>query len=280
MGPLYVCATPIGNLGDITVRALEVLRKVDLILAEDTRQVRKLLQHYGIDVPVESYQEHNHRQKLPGILARLQEGQALALVSDAGTPGVSDPGQELVEALWQAGGEVIPLPGPSALTAALSICGLAVDQFVFTGFLPKKAGEREGILEQIKASGWGAVIYESPHRIEATLASLHKVWPQSRVALLRELTKIYEEVLRGRPAEILEELNRRPRKGEMVLVIEKAQTEKVPIPDGEQIKGLVKDYMVEGMDKKRAIKEVAQKLGISKRIVYRAALHLPAKEDP
>ncbi|MGI6035339.1 MAG: 16S rRNA (cytidine(1402)-2'-O)-methyltransferase [Limnochordia bacterium] len=276
-GELYVCATPIGNLEDITLRALRILGEANLIAAEDTQRTRVLLAHYDIAAPLISYNEHNRKQRLPVIMEKLKEGGKVVLVSDAGTPGIADPGPMLVAEARKRGFPVIPLPGPSALSTALSICGLGMTQFTFTGFLPRRAGERERLLMELRQSGRGVVCYESPHRIEAALASLAKVWPDAKVAFLRELTKIYEEVLVGSPGQIAAELKARPRRGEMVLVIEGDR-------DGGQERTFSQEQirekvvvLMEVMDKKQAIKEAAAELGIPKRIVYRAVIDLPGR---
>jgi 16S rRNA (cytidine1402-2'-O)-methyltransferase len=278
-GELYVCATPIGNLEDITFRALRALREADLIAAEDTKRTRALLSHYDISVPLLSYNAHNRKQRVPAIMAKLKEGAKVVLVSDAGTPGISDPGPLLVAEARKEGIPVIPLPGPSALSAALSICGFDMPQFTFTGFLPRREGEREKLLLELRESGRGVVCYEAPHRIEDALASLAKVWPEAKVALMRELTKIYEEVLVGSPAELAAELARNPRRGEMVLVIagdKEGGREKAPSQDQIHETGLA---LMERMDKKGAIKEAAAELGIPKRLVYQAVIDLPGRGE-
>jgi 16S rRNA (cytidine1402-2'-O)-methyltransferase len=278
-GELYVCATPIGNLEDITFRALRILREADLIAAEDTKRTRALLTHYNIAVPLLSYNEHNRKQRLPTIMAKLKEGGKVVLVSDAGTPGISDPGPLLVAEARKEGFPVIPLPGPSALSAALSICGFDMPQFTFTGFLPRREGEREKLLLELRESGRGVVCYEAPHRIEAALASLAKVWPDAKVVLMRELTKIYEEVLVGSPGQLAAELERNPRRGEMVLVIAGAKDGgQEATPSQDQIRAKVLSLM-EAMDKKRAIKEAAAELGVPKRLVYQVVIDLPGRGE-
>lgn len=218
-GTLYVCPTPLGNLKDITLRVLETLREVDLIAAEDTRHTRKLLTHYGISRPVESYHGHNERAKAAKLVERLERGASVALVSDAGMPGISDPGHRLIVACLQAGLRVEVLPGPSAIVTALVASGLPTDHFTFLGFAPRKSGARRRLLEEIAESGETAVLYESPHRITALMEQLADVMPDRPAALARELTKKFEEVRRGTAAELAASVKDAPPKGEMVVVI-------------------------------------------------------------
>ena len=218
-GTLYLVATPIGNLEDITHRALRILAEVDLVAAEDTRRTRRLLEHYGVSVPVTSLFEHNERTRIPGLLRKLQEGRSVALVTDAGSPGVADPGFPLVRAAVAAGLRVESIPGPSAAIAALQVSGLPTDAFTFVGFLPPKAGARRRRLEELHERRETVVAFESPHRIEACLADLEAVWGGRPVALARELTKTFEEVLRGTAAEVRAALTPDRRRGEMVLVL-------------------------------------------------------------
>ena len=216
-GKLYVVATPIGNIKDITLRALEVLKEVDLILCEDTRRTRPLLSHYGISNELLSYNEHNERERIPRIIEVLEQGQDVALVSDAGTPGISDPGYRLVREARLKGFEVITVPGPSAIIAALSISGLPTDRFVFEGFLPRKKSKRLKRLEFLKKEDRTIIIYESVHRIERTLHEILEIMGDREVALCRELTKVHEEVKFGMLSKIIEEGF--TLKGEFVIVI-------------------------------------------------------------
>ncbi len=218
-GTLYLVATPIGNLEDITHRALRILAEVDLVAAEDTRRTRRLLDHYGVSVPVTSLFEHNERSRVPGLVRRLAEGQSVALVTDAGSPGVADPGFPLVRAAVAAGLRVESVPGPSAAIAALQVSGLPTDAFTFVGFLPPKKGVRRRRLEELHERRETVVAFESPHRIEACLADLEAVWGGRPIALARELTKAFEEVLRGTTAEVRAALTPERRRGEMVLVL-------------------------------------------------------------
>jgi 16S rRNA (cytidine1402-2'-O)-methyltransferase len=221
-GRLYVVATPIGNLEDITVRALRVLREVELIATEDTRRTRILLEHYQLDKPLTSLYEHNESQKAPALIRHLQAGDSIALVSEAGTPLISDPGYRLVQLALAHGITVIPIPGPSALIAALIVAGLPTDRFVFEGFLPKKPGKRRKRLEALRDEPRTLVFYESPRRVHALLSDMQALWGDRRVVVARELTKKFEEVLRGRITEVQALLGEHPPLGEVTLVVEGA----------------------------------------------------------
>ncbi len=217
-GKLFVVGTPIGNLEDITFRAVNVLKSVDLIACEDTRRARVLLEHYGINKPMLSYNEHNERRRIDEILSRLSRGENVALLSDAGMPTISDPGYRLVRAAREAGVDVVAVPGPSAVTAALSVSGLPTDRFVFEGFLPRKKGRRERKLLEIKEEIRTVVIFESVHRIERTLDEIVEfLGPDRKIAVCRELTKIFEEVIFGPAEEVRQKLA--VKKGEFVIVI-------------------------------------------------------------
>jgi 16S rRNA (cytidine1402-2'-O)-methyltransferase len=218
-GTLYLVATPIGNLEDITHRAVRTLGAVDLVAAEDTRHTRRLLDHYGISVPVTSLFEHNERTRVPGLLRKLEEGRSIALVTDAGSPGIADPGFPLVRAAVAAGLRVESVPGPSAAIAALQVSGLPTDAFTFVGFLPVKSGARRRRLEELHERRETVVAFESPHRIEASLEDLEAIWGERPIALARELTKTFEEVLRGTAREVRARLTPERRRGEMVLVL-------------------------------------------------------------
>jgi 16S rRNA (cytidine1402-2'-O)-methyltransferase len=218
-GKLYLVATPIGNLQDITLRALETLRSVDLIAAEDTRRAAILLRHYEIQKPTMSYHDFNERTAAPQIIARLQEGKSVALVTDAGTPGISDPGFYLVRAARAENIVVEAIPGPTAMVAALVISGLPSDRFVFEGFPPAKKG-RQTFFQNLAHESRTIVLYEAPQRVPRTLRDILAHWGDRRVALARELTKIHEEVRRGKVSEILAGLQDRPLRGECVLVVE------------------------------------------------------------
>lgn len=217
-GRLFVVGTPIGNLEDITFRAVKVLREVHVVACEDTRRARILFQHYGIDTPTISYNEHNEHRRIPELIERLRNGEDIALLSDAGMPTISDPGYRLVHAVREAGMEVVSVPGPSAVTAALSVSGLPTDRFIFEGFLPRKKGKREKKLLEIRDEVRTVVIFESVHRIERTLQEMLEVLgPDRKIAVCRELTKMFEEVLYGRIEDVLRDF--RVKKGEFVVVI-------------------------------------------------------------
>ncbi|HEV8471595.1 MAG TPA: 16S rRNA (cytidine(1402)-2'-O)-methyltransferase [Methylomirabilota bacterium] len=221
-GTLFVVATPIGNLEDVSARALRVLREVDLIACEDTRRTRALLAHFDVHTPTTSYFEHNKLARGPQLLRRLQEGGSIALVTDAGTPGISDPGFLLVRDARAAGVRVVPVPGPSAVAAALSASGVPADRFVFDGFLPVKPGKRLNRLRELRALETTVVVYESPHRIVAALEALAEVFGDAEVVVARELTKHFEEIVRATPAAHLERLRATPPRGEFVVIIPRA----------------------------------------------------------
>jgi 16S rRNA (cytidine1402-2'-O)-methyltransferase len=285
---LYLVATPIGNLGDITLRALEVLRAVDRIACEDTRQTQKLLNHFEIAKPTVSCHEHNERTRATELIQNIKAGKAIALVSDAGTPGVSDPGSWLVREAIAASVPVFPIPGANAAISALIASGLPADEFEFLGFLPEKAGARRTRLENLaRIASLAAqphetprtlIFYEAPHRLLSTLADLESVWgPQLRIAVARELTKIHEEFLRGTVAEVRSEFAGRDRiRGEITLLIEApAQSPSSVGASGaanahESIAARVARMQVEtGVDEKEALKRLARELGRSKSEVYR-----------
>jgi len=222
MGTLYVCATPIGNLEDITMRALRVLREVDLVAAEDTRHTRKLLAHCDIRAAkMVSYHEHNERSRAPEIIEVLLSGRSVALVSDAGTPGISDPGAHLIQQAISHGIAVVPIPGPSAVVAALVVSGFCPDEFTFVGFLPKKGKERREVLARLAQEKRVAVLYESPYRVAKTLADLAvALGGERQVAVARELTKVHEEVVRGTLSEVAALFDARTVKGEVTIVLD------------------------------------------------------------
>jgi 16S rRNA (cytidine1402-2'-O)-methyltransferase len=218
-GTLYLVATPIGNLEDITLRAVRTLRECDVIAAEDTRHTSQLLHHYEIKKPLISYFKFNEAKRSEEILERLKQGQKIALVTDAGTPGISDPGERVVRAVVDAGLRVEVVPGACAFVAALTGSGLASDEFHFVGFLPHKSGQRLKTLERLKSISGTLILYESPFRIEKLVNELASVFPERETILARELTKKFEEYLRGIPGELLEKLKRKPRKGEFVVLV-------------------------------------------------------------
>jgi 16S rRNA (cytidine1402-2'-O)-methyltransferase len=218
-GTLYLVATPIGNLEDITLRALRVLRECDVVAAEDTRRTGQLLKHFEISRPLLSYFQFNEARRSEEIIERLRRGEKIALVTDAGSPGISDPGERVVKAALAAGLRVESVPGACALVAALTASGLPTDEFHFIGFLPHKSGQRRTRLESLKAVAGALVFYESPYRIEKLLGELSEVFPEREVVLARELTKKFEEYLRGRPAELLALAKKRSLKGEFVVLV-------------------------------------------------------------
>jgi 16S rRNA (cytidine1402-2'-O)-methyltransferase len=268
MGTLYVVGTPIGNLEDISLRALRILKEVVLIAAEDTRQTRKLLARYEITTPLTSYYEHNKLAKLDYILTTL-EGKDVALVSDAGMPGLSDPGYELIKAAIARGIPVVPVPGPSALVTALAISGLPTDSFVYLGFLPRRQGERRRLLGSLAGEKRTLVAFEAPHRLRKSLADLADVLGDRQIALARELTKIHEEVWRGSLSQALEHFEQNPPRGEFTLVIAGAGDEAQAIWDEEQVRSALAELLSEGLDKKEAIKRVAKAAHWPRRQVYK-----------
>ena len=226
-GTLYIVSTPIGNREDITLRGLRILKEVDLIAAEDTRHTGLLLRHFGIQTPLTSYFEGNELRKKEFILSKLTQGERVALVSDAGTPGISDPGFRLIRTAIEHEIPIVPVPGASAVIAALSVSGLPTDAFVFRGFLPHKTKKRRDLLEELADVRETLIFYESPHRISETLKDIYEVLGDRKIVLTRELTKIYEEVLRGKVSEIRLQIGERKLKGEITLVISgKTQYEK------------------------------------------------------
>ena len=270
---LYLVATPIGNLEDITLRALRVLKSVDRIACEDTRQTQKLLNHFDISTPTISYHEHNERARAVELIALLQQGGSVAVVSDAGTPAFSDPGLELVRAALDAGVRVIPIPGANAALSALVASGLDTDRFLYVGFLAAKPGARRTELETLAAgmSGLTLVVYEAPHRILETLADVEAVWGDSvRVVVARELTKLHEEFLRGTAGEVRVALSARERiRGEIVLLIEAAPPAQPVKLAGSIVQQVSQLMEAEGLDEKDALKRVARERGVSKSDVYR-----------
>ncbi len=218
-GTLVLVATPIGNLEDVSARALRVLREADLVAAEDTRHTRRLLTHFGIEASVVSLHEHNERARAASLIERVQDGQVVALVTDAGSPGIADPGYPVVRAAVAAGVRVESIPGPSAVITALQISGLPTDAFLFAGFLPPKGAARRRKLEELSQGRETVVVFESPHRIESCLEDLEAVWGERPIALCRELTKLHEQVLRGSAREVRAALRAEWKRGEMVLVL-------------------------------------------------------------
>jgi 16S rRNA (cytidine1402-2'-O)-methyltransferase len=277
-GILYLVATPIGNLEDITLRALRVLREADLIACEDTRQTRKLLNHFGIGKPVLSYHEHNEASRARELVSKLAAGAKIALVSDAGTPLVSDPGYRVVTAAIEAGLPVVAVPGASAVLGALAASGLATDSFRFCGFLPAKSGERRKLLERLRGEAATLIFYEAPHRVLEALEEIQATYGGRPVVVAREITKIHEEFLRGTAGEIRAALASRPRvKGEITLLIGKG--EDTPALDATSASEAVMALEKDGVPRMDAIKQVAKARGLSKRDVYRQLVPRPAGAD-
>ncbi len=266
---LYLVATPIGNLEDISLRAIRILKdEVDRIACEDTRHSRKLLVHYGINKPLVSYHEHNERDRGEELLAALLAGEKIALISDAGTPLISDPGYRLVAAAAAAGIPVIPIPGASAILTALCASGLPTDAFAFGGFLPPKQGQRRKALEAWAESPATLVFYEAPHRILEALADIETVLGERPVVLARELTKLHEEFLRGTARQVRDQLSSANTRGEMVILIGRGVA---GLRDDRPLPEAVADAIRGGMDRMDAIKHVARQRGLSKREVYKAS---------
>lgn len=277
MKTLYIVATPIGNLEDITLRAIRVLKEVDIIAAEDTRHTKKLLNHYGITKPLTSYFEHNEIKKAERLISQLKEGKDIALVSDAGTPGVSDPGYRLVKLAIENSIPVVSIPGPSAIIAALSAAGLPTDSFCFEGFIPSKTGERQRFLASLKGIKKTIVLYESPKRLLETLADINNILGNISIVVAREMTKLHEEIIRGNAISVLEGLRGREMKGEITLLLNlkefKAEQELSLI---DEIKILQKEL---GLPLKEIAKMIAEQRGIPKREVYKEALKLKEEKE-
>jgi 16S rRNA (cytidine1402-2'-O)-methyltransferase len=268
---LYVVATPIGNLEDITLRAVRVLKEVDVIACEDTRQTQKLLNHYGITTRTISYHEHNELTRAAELIVRAEEGMKIALVSDAGMPAISDPGYRLIQLAIRHNIPVVPIPGASAFVAALAASGLPTDSFRFSGFLPHKAGQRRELLEQIAASPRTQIFYEAPHRLLETLHDVVELLgPQRHVVIAREVTKVHEEFLRGRAEQVLAELEqRREVKGEITLLIARAEAGETAVPTRKTVSARMRELLAEKLDEKDALKLVAKEFGVAKSEVYR-----------
>ena len=276
-GKLYLCATPIGNLEDITLRVLRTLKEVDLIAAEDTRNSIKLLNHFDIKTPMTSYHEYNKIDKAYVLISKMQEGQNIALITDAGTPGISDPGEELAAMCYEAGIEVTSLPGPAACITALTLSGLPTRRFAFEAFLPADKKERKQILDSLENETRTMIIYEAPHRLVRTLEELYEVLGDRAMTLCRELTKKHESVFKSTLSEILAYHRENPPKGECVMIIEgksfqelkeESQEEFLKIPLSEHMNR----YMDQGYSKKEAMKLVAKDRGVGKREIYQQLL--------
>jgi 16S rRNA (cytidine1402-2'-O)-methyltransferase len=276
-GILYVVATPIGNLEDMTYRAVRILEEASLIAAEDTRHSRKLLDHYGIKTALISYHEHNEEARAQQLLEKLQGGQCIALISDAGTPCIADPGYRLVNSCRRNGVEVVAVPGASALIAALSVSGLPTDGFKFVGFLPSKTHGRRRQLETMVAEDRTQAFYEAPHRLLSSLKDVADVCGGQRtIAVARELTKRHEELFFGTVSEALEHFGERPVKGELVVLLGGATKE---VPQLSLEEALVERYRQGGLSWKQVVKQVAKEYGLPSSDVYKVSLSLRDQED-
>jgi 16S rRNA (cytidine1402-2'-O)-methyltransferase len=269
-GTLYVVATPIGNLEDITYRAVRLLKEADLIACEDTRHTAKLLQHYGIDKPTISYHEHNEASRAEELVAKLEQGFSVAQVSDAGMPGISDPGYRVIKLAIERGVQVVPMPGPSALIAGLAASGLPTDSFQFLGFVPSKSGQRRTMLETLRQSQHTTIFYEAPHRIAATMEDIVEILgPEQPVVLARELTKIHEEFIRGTAAEVLARMQAQELRGEITLLIGKSESQETNAVVKDITQRLEEIMREQKLDEKAGLKVLAKERGLSKSEVYR-----------
>ncbi|MGJ5628584.1 16S rRNA (cytidine(1402)-2'-O)-methyltransferase [Nostoc sp. CALU 1950] len=273
-GTLYVVGTPIGNLEDITFRAVRILQTVDIIAAEDTRHTGKLLQHFQVKTPQVSYHEHNRTSRIPELLEHLVNNKAIALVSDAGMPGISDPGYELVKACIEAGIPVVPIPGASAAITALSAAGLPTDRFVFEGFLPAKTQQRQEHLESLQTESRTLIFYESPHRLRDTLRDLAEVWGSDRqIVLGRELTKLYEEFWRGTIADAIAHYSQREPQGEYTLVVAGIPASQPQLTE-EELKAELRQLISQGISRSQASRQLAKFTSLPRRQLYQLALSL------
>lgn len=267
-GILYVVSTPIGNLEDITLRALKILKSVDMIAAENVSHTRHLCERYGVKTALTSYHQHNHNTRTEPLIRRLKSGLNLALVTDAGTPGISDPGVRLINRAAEEGIRVMPVPGPSAVVAALSVSGLPTDRFLFLGFLSNKPGKRQKELERLASETRTMVFYEAPHRIQAMLADLKEIFGERRMVMLREMTKVFEEVQRGAPGDILASLTPEKIRGEFTLVVAGSESK-------ETSRGLSEEASnrIEGLIRanRMSIKDIAARISKEEGVAYRQA---------
>ncbi len=275
-GTLYLVGTPIGNLEDMTFRAVRILQSVDLIAAEDTRHTGKLLHHFQIATPQISYHNHNRQSRTAELLEQLRWGKAIALVTDAGTPGISDPGYELVKACAEAGIPVVPIPGPSAAIAALTVSGLACDRFVFEGFLPVKPQVRRARLEILKSEPRTLIFYEAPHRLRQTLQDLRLFGGDRPIVLARELTKLHEEIWRGTIDEAIERYGDRDPQGEYTLVLAGAEPTQ-PLLSEDALKAELQTLINQGFSRSEASRQLAQQTALPRRQLYQLALSLPER---
>jgi len=278
-GILYICGTPIGNLEDITLRALKILKEVNLIAAEDTRHTKKLLNHYQINTKVTSYYEYNKFKKAPYLVEILKNGQDIALVSDAGMPGISDPGYVLIDLALKNNIKIIPVPGVSALITALVVSGLPTGKFVFEGFLPRKIKERKRYYKSIENEERTIIFYETPHRIKRALRDMLDVWGERKIVIARELTKMYEEIIRGNLSQVITEINTKEIKGEITLVVQggikKKENGTIDFLKDECImQEYLKKLKNQGYSNKDIIKIAQEKLNIPKNLIYKKLLEM------
>ncbi|MCC6347875.1 MAG: 16S rRNA (cytidine(1402)-2'-O)-methyltransferase [Nitrospirales bacterium] len=274
-GTLYIVSTPIGNIEDITLRALRVLKEVDLIAAEDTRHSLKLLHRYGIAKPVISYWSEKEKVRAAQILEKLLSGQSVALVSDAGTPGISDPGAVLIQKAIGEGVPVIPLPGPSAFVAALSVSGLSTEEFTFLGFLPPKTIQRQKKLREIMLEPRTLVFYEAPHRVLDTLSDMRTVFGERPAVVAKEITKMHETVVRGALSGVISSLEAGVIAGEYVIMVEGKRKESAGM---EEVLGEIRALLRRGKGRKEAVKQVAEEYGLSRKELYDRSLHEKGSE--
>lgn len=273
-GTLYLCATPIGNLEDITLRVLRILKEVDLIAAEDTRNSIRLLNHFEIKTPMTSYHEYNKIDKAKDLIRQMREGKNVALITDAGTPGISDPGEELVRMCYESGIAVTSLPGASACVTALSLSGLPTRRFCFEAFLPAEKKERQEILRELENETRTIILYEAPHRLVRTLQELAERFPERKISVCRELTKKYETVFRATVSEAVTYYCEHEPKGECVLVINGKSRADIRLEEQQRWESMTVEehmahYLAQGIDKKEAMKRVAKDRGVPKREIYR-----------
>jgi len=278
-GILYICGTPIGNLEDITLRSLKILKEVNLIAAEDTRHTLKLLNHYQINTKVTSYYEYNKFKKAPYLVEILKNGQDIALVSDAGMPGISDPGYVLIDLALKNNIKIIPVPGVSALITALVVSGLPTDKFVFEGFLPRKIKERKRYFKSIENEERTIIFYETPHRLKKALRDMLEILGDRKVVIARELTKLYEEIIRGKLSQVLTEISTKEVKGEITLIVQGGIKKK----ENSSTDFLIKECIIEeylkklknqGYSNKEIIKITQEKLNIPKNLIYKKLLEM------
>lgn len=275
-GILYIVPTPIGNLEDITLRALRVLKEVDLIAAEDTRHTQHLLTHFGIHKPLTSYHEHNEREKAFSLVVRIKSGANIALVSDAGTPAIADPGFRLVVAAIRAGIQIVPLPGASALATVLSASGLPTDRFLFEGFLPAKKHERKAKLQALRDVSATLAFYEAPHRLNDTLGDMQQILGEREIVIAREVSKIHEEFLRGKVGEVINQLAGRDVKGEITIVVH-GSTGEAQVSEA-QLRSEIRRLTDEQMGVKEISELLGERYGLSKREVYRLTLAIKSRK--